>query len=205
MAGYKPRTREIYQSGEFLIEELEHRGVVFAGMDVLDVGCGNARWAVPLMYRKVKWYTGLDIIPGCINFCEILFQGISGFEFKLLQAHSSRYITHDIKAENAIFPVSGRYDIGIASSLFTHMEDLPSAKNYLDQFRKALKPGGWLFSSWFLNPPNELSTPEDRGARTVYHEKDVLDMLEPIGTITDMWDGHTAGYNDQRKILVKVS
>jgi len=205
-SGYKPgTTNEVYESGEALVREVEQNGVSFSNTDVLDVGCGNGRWAAVLHDRGVRRYVGLDIIPNSVEFCRELFREDPNFTFDLLPVRSRRYYSVPGQVEPHIMqlPDYGLFDIVVASSLFTHMETGEAAKRYLSEAMRMIRPGGVLYCTWFTSPPNIITGTEDRGFRTVYRKKDVESWLLTAGSITHSWDGSTDSHNDQIKYLVR--
>jgi len=208
-AGYIPENHDmIYQSGDSLIKELEVQGVDFEGKNVLDVGSGNGRWAAPLTERRIEGYTGLEAIPQCVKFCNDLFKTFPEFSFKHLDVYNPHYISGKNEACEIEFPDTGKYDIVIASSLFTHLVSFDAVVNYIDQMSKALNSptsDGLLYSTWFFYPPNSPTGIEDRGRRSVFGKYMILDLLCAYGEILYIWDGETTDHNDQTKILLKVN
>jgi SAM-dependent methyltransferase len=205
-AGYAPDTFHIFESGAELVGEIEERGIQVAGKEAIDLGSGNGRWAAALFERGLTTYQGLDIIPGSVEFCQIVFDGIPGFDFDILPVQNNHYYKRrsQVKPEEMVldFP-DNHYDIAIASSLYTHLETIEAAKRYLQEMTRVVKPGGILYCTFFTDPPNMITGPEDGGRRTVYHRDDVLEWMASTGEILDHWDGETGEWNDQVKFLCR--
>ena len=66
------------------------------------------------------------------------------------------------------------FDSVITGSVFTHLGTRAVSERYLEEIARVLKSGGRLFSSWFRNPPYEISSEE---YRTVFAECDIEKML----------------------------
>jgi ubiquinone/menaquinone biosynthesis C-methylase UbiE len=63
----------------------------------------------------------------------------------------------------------------------------------MKEIRRVLKPGGNLWTSWFLDPPNE----ENKGeTRTVYRNTFVEELLRGFHKVYEV-GGMTTMYHDQ--------
>lgn len=121
---------------------------------VLDIGCGLGRIAWPLARRLGRRgsYTGLDAAGVYIEWCKSnLALDPRRFTFHHADLRSSAYnVQGTIRPEEFSFPwEDGSFDLTVATSIFTHL--MPRAvERYLREIARTLKPGGRLFSSFFL-------------------------------------------------------
>ena len=121
--------------------------------DVLDVGCGIGRMALPLTgYLQGGTYRGMDIVPGGIKWCERhIASEHPNFGFVLADVHNSVYNPRGRhRAEDYRFPFPDEsFDLVVLTSVFTHM--LPEeVLNYMSEVTRVLRPGGRCFMTWFL-------------------------------------------------------
>ncbi|HKP04836.1 MAG TPA: class I SAM-dependent methyltransferase [Chthoniobacterales bacterium] len=128
------------------------------GDSILDVGCGCGRIAAALtQYVDSKsHYTGIDIVPGLIDFGrKFITPRFPRFKF-LLSNESNR--TYDAwrpeggeigiaKLAEAVAPQS--IDLAISISLFTHLDFAPAVE-MLTSIYHALKNGGRAFVTVFV-------------------------------------------------------
>jgi SAM-dependent methyltransferase len=121
---------------------------------VLDVGCGFGRLAVPLTtyLDSSGRYEGFDIVPVGIEWCR---QNISSrfahFQFALVDVRNFTYRADDgVSACAFRFPYEdGRFDLVFLRSVFTHM--LPrEVDHYLEEIARVMKPEGRCLISYFL-------------------------------------------------------
>jgi len=166
---------------------------------ILDIGCANGRIAMGLLDEPIT-YIGLDIVPGCIEFCELAFAENDNYQFVHLDVYNGRYNRNGtIAPQQAIFPLdAASVDVAIASSLFTHLGTLDVARHYMDEICRVLKSGGQFFNSWFRSPPNEVSEAE---SRTAYREIDIREMLAGRFTMRYSARGNTTAPHDQWAIV----
>lgn len=102
------------------------------GKNVLDVGVGNARHAIFFAQKKFHVW-GIDISKSAIKFAKF---------------HTNKFNLKNIKLEvgNVLnLPYQkNRFDIIIDSGCLHHLHS-SQYKKYLDNIRKVLKPGGYVF------------------------------------------------------------
>jgi SAM-dependent methyltransferase len=118
---------------------------------VLDVGCGCGRMAGPLtLYLSERGrYVGFDPVAKSIAFTQThLCQ--SNFRFEHVDLKHHLY-----NPEGTVDPSTFRFpcddtsvDVSIAGSIFTHL-DLKTAKHYLRETFRVLRPGGRALYSLF--------------------------------------------------------
>ncbi|MGN6184385.1 MAG: methyltransferase domain-containing protein [Thermoanaerobaculia bacterium] len=120
---------------------------------VLDLGCGVGRVAIPLtrMLSSRGSYEGIDIVKRWIRWCgEHITTKHPNFTFTHANIYNSHYNRSGVPASQFRFPYDdATFDFAFATSLFTHL-DLESAKNYLREAHRVLKPGGTLVATFFF-------------------------------------------------------
>jgi SAM-dependent methyltransferase len=122
--------------------------------DVLDMGCGVGRIAVPLAgyLEESSTYAGFDIEPNAIEWCrENIAPLHSKFSFAHADLYNKRYNPDgEMQPSEYSFPYpDNSFDFALATSLFTHLlpDDL---KHYLAEAARVLRPGGTLFATFYL-------------------------------------------------------
>lgn len=122
--------------------------------NVLDVGCGIGRMAIPLAgYLTGKGsYKGFDIVPAGVEWCQSnITPKFPSFEFTIADIYNKLYNPNGTQqSENYAFPYdAGSFDFVFLTSVFTHMyaEDL---ENYLAEVSRVLRPGGTCLITFFL-------------------------------------------------------
>jgi SAM-dependent methyltransferase len=141
--------------GLFLLEMLKHQGMIGAGVDVLDVGCGCGRVARFLLDEPIGRYEGFDRHPGMIAWCNReLASRDHRFRFQHADVKSA-YIVWDaqtgrVNADDFVFPYPDEsFDSILLASVFTHMP-LNEVRHYLHELRRVLRPAGRILLSIFL-------------------------------------------------------
>lgn len=148
---------------EFLAEGIDlMRGLTNAGLqphhNVLDLGCGIGRLALPLtQYMSEEgYYLGLDInLSGIAWAHENITSRYPRFEFVVLNARNVHYgAKHEYGQDDLVhsslpIPDYMHFDVVGALSLFTHLtwEELTW---YFNKLRGLLKPGGVLVGTFFI-------------------------------------------------------
>lgn len=120
---------------------------------VLDIGCGIGRTALALTELLAGGsYCGFDTIKFAIRWCRRHITSLNpNFTFIHADVFNLTYNPRGKSQPEAyIFPFPDRFfTFAIATSLFTHVLP-PTLENYVRQVARVLKPGGRLFSTWFL-------------------------------------------------------
>jgi SAM-dependent methyltransferase len=125
-----------------------------ASDDVLDMGCGVGRMAVPLAryLDDSGSYAGFDVVGDAIDWCSDNVAPLhSNFEFTKIDLYNKRYNPEGrTKATDFRFPYpDDNFDFVLATSLFTHL--LPEEmKHYLSEASRVVRSNGTLFLTFFL-------------------------------------------------------
>jgi SAM-dependent methyltransferase len=126
---------------------------------VLDVACGVGRIAIPLadFLNSEGRYAGFDVFDAGIDWCR-----------KNISANDSRFsflvanVRTDFRPQGADASAyafeydDASFDFCYAGSIFTHLTE-SEARNYLQQIRRVLKPGGRFVSTWLTYSDMEIA------------------------------------------------
>jgi SAM-dependent methyltransferase len=154
---------------EFLRHFMELAGLKPSD-DVLDVGCGIGRLAIPLttFLDDRGSYEGFDIVPDGIAWCQNqISPRFPHFRFTLADVYNGVYNPRGrYEASEYVFPYPDTsFDFVFLASVFTHM--MPGdMENYLRQVVRVLKPDGRCFITYFLITP-EVQALVERGVSTL--------------------------------------
>jgi SAM-dependent methyltransferase len=133
-----------------------------AGLDVVELGCGIGRDAIPLaeIISPTGSYVGVDVMGPSIAWCTA----------NITARHPNvRFVHHDIqddlhnpagtmRLEDARLPVAdASVDLIVLQSVFTHMLP-PAVSHYLDEFRRILRPDGRVYGTFFMVDADILAT-----------------------------------------------
>lgn len=167
---------DFFEIGQQWVSLLEDLVDLCSDDDVLDIGCGVGRMALPLAaVLTTGTYVGFDVIPSVVKWCQRrMTPAFSNFTFVLADIQNDLYNPHgQIQALDYRFPApDGSVDVATASSVFTH---LPSAevRHYLDEVARVLRPGGrGLFSMFLLNDAARRAIAEGRSTFTFTAQRD---------------------------------
>lgn len=145
---------DFIQSGNALVELCIKQAGLTPQSNVLDVGCGIGRLAVPLtrfMDGKGN-YNGFDVVPDGIEWCtKNITPKHPNFVFKFIPLRNDLYnLDTEKKAGNFVFPYADNsVDLVVLTSVFTHMQHNEVA-NYLVQIQRVLKPKGKCLATFFI-------------------------------------------------------
>lgn len=142
---------------------------------VLDVGCGIGRMAIPLTdYLSAEGgYYGIDIVKNGIRWCNSrIAPRHKNFRFLHTDIYNKLYNRYGrVKASKYRFPFDdAAFDLVFLTSVFTHMlpEDLA---NYLGEISRVLRPGGRLLATFFiLNDESNALIQTGRGSFVFFPE-----------------------------------
>lgn len=136
------------------MEQYEKYAPIARNASVLEVGCGVGRDAIQLTEHLTSEgsYVGIDIIRPSIEWCQAnITPRHPNFTFHYIdiqsQIHNSGGALRVRDVKLPVPPASA--DRIILQSVFTHMfyDDIV---HYLKEFRRILKPGGKVFTSFFV-------------------------------------------------------
>jgi SAM-dependent methyltransferase len=160
--------------GEQLVNDMRHHCDLTPSSDVLDMGCGPGRVAAPLT-RFLQpahggSYEGFDVMPKSIKWCQkAITPKYPSFRFQLADLHNAQYNPKGSqRADSYVFPYDDEsFDVALAASLFTHLQPF-EGQRYIEEAYRVLRPGGRLFSTWFLlndNAKEMLRTSRSHASR----------------------------------------
>ncbi len=170
-----------------------------SGDTIVDLGCGE-RFALAMSLEPTINYIGLDVNSDSV-------------EESSKRYPQHRWIHADVRnemynptglldPETFNFPIEDKVaDLVICASLFTHLETLEVAKNYLQEIQRIIKPGGHLWISWFRSPPNEVCSD---AKRTVYTEAEIINMISGWLNLKFTTAGMNENYHNQWVMLGQV-
>lgn len=122
--------------------------------DVLDIGSGSGRMAVPLTryLEPTARYEGFDISTDAVRWCqEHISPEYPNFGFRSVDVANTHYNPDGtVAADQFSFPYpDASFDFVFATSVFTHM--LPAGLDrYTSEAARVLRPGGRLFVTVYL-------------------------------------------------------
>jgi SAM-dependent methyltransferase len=191
-----------YDGAKQFVDFAKFHGMFGNGNRILDLGCGNGRFCILFSEMPVEYF-GLDPMKEQIDFCRETFSGWPHLRFSQIDVRNEVFHpTGAFSAEEYRLPFSDRhFDDIVAYSVFTHLQNLPAAKNYMAEIKRCLKPGGRLFTTWYRSPPD--TKPDQYVGRTVYNEWDILTMLSGLEFLFS-YGGHDRNdYYDQWGIFCR--
>jgi len=173
--------------------------IIKDGYRVLDIGSGNGRLAMGQVDKDIE-YHGLEIIKGCVEYCNEAFMEYPTFAFHYLDVYNKRYNPMGtIPPEAMILPFEDSYFNTITlTSVFTHIQPMLACEVYIQEIKRVLKKDGKLLCTWFTSPPNAPTLDE---ARTVYSIAEILDALKGF-TIIKSFGGETKQPHDQLFLIL---
>jgi SAM-dependent methyltransferase len=148
-----PRAEHYISLGDTLKSFMVQYGRLQPNHKVLDVGCGIALAARPLLnyLDSTGSYDGFDVVPESIDWCQRNYREYPRFTFQLADVYNTHYNpTGRFAGRDYVFPYpDATFDMVVLASVFTHL--LPEdVRNYVAQIARVLKPGGRCLASFFL-------------------------------------------------------
>ena len=129
--------------------------------NILDVGCGCGRFAVPLSkyLNRSGTYEGFDVVPELIEWCvNNISSKFPNFHFQLANIFNQYYNPKgQFKPSEYRFPYQDEsFDLVVLTSVFTHI--LPQdMENYLSEISRVLRKGKSCLITYFLLNDQSLS------------------------------------------------
>ena len=121
--------------------------------DVLDVGSGLGRMAIPLtdFLDENNKYEGFDIVRTAVIDCQNRISSkFPNFSFQHASLENDLYSSKGKSAQEYVFPFEkNTFDFAWATSVFTHLEP-DGVMNYLSEARRVIRPGGRFLATFFL-------------------------------------------------------
>ena len=193
---------QMYESGREMIYKMMAHGIRWEGANVLDIGSANGRFAAALTEQKIHSYVGIEPIANCVAFCKQAFAEYEKFSFDHIDLRNSMYNPRGVvDPKEYIFPYDDKsFDIIIVCSVFTHLQSLDEARNYMVEIYRMLAPGGCAYLTWFRSPPNLLNFKDIE--RTTYKECDIINMLKGFEVLYTE-SGNSDHWHDQWQMFVK--
>lgn len=184
-----------YTSAHHFVSHAKCFGFFRDGGRILDLGCGNSRFGIVFSEMDVE-YEGVEPMAECVEFAKAAFGDYGHMRF-----HHTPVNSPDYGLSGGVDPVHFKLDYPdehftdlIAYSVFTHLQTVPVAYNYMNEIRRVLRPGGKLFISWYRSPPDKKADPYI--GRSVYNEWDIMNMMWGF-SFDCTYGGHTGLYYDQ--------
>lgn len=192
--------------GEHFLKLFVEVGGLKPEHDVLDIGAGTGRIALPLTsyLQKDADYGGIEITRRFVNWCTAQitsrhpnFQFIHADLWNKMYNPGGKVQSHEYR-----FPFEdASFDFAFATSVFTHMYPR-DVEHYLNETARVLRPGGVCFATFFLHTPDSkervgrgegsqsfvheldgcwTTTPEVPESAIAFGETDVLGMFQRAG------------------------
>jgi SAM-dependent methyltransferase len=162
-----PRRLALVGDGDFTRVGEEHVSLLvdLGGLepdaDVLDIGCGIGRMAIPLSHvlDAEASYVGFDANASMVRWCRShIATRHRKFAFHWADIANDQYNPDGrLDAARYTFPCqSGSIDFAFATSVFTHL--LPDAtRRYIAETARVLRSGGRCLFTFFLITPESLA------------------------------------------------
>ncbi|NNE29563.1 MAG: class I SAM-dependent methyltransferase [Saprospiraceae bacterium] len=141
------------KEGKLLLDQFIAFAKLKPGENVLDIGSGIGRAAVPLTgyLNSSAEYLGFDPVEKGIRWCrKAIHARFPNFSFVHIPLQNDLYQANGDAASTFVFPFQeGHWDLVMANSVFTHMVP-EEIDQYLGEACRMLSPGGRIFASFFI-------------------------------------------------------
>ena len=138
--------------GKKIVDHIRHHHLITPSSNVLDIGSGLGRIALPLTaHLTTGRYEGFDIIKSGVRWCQKhITSKFANFNFQWIQLSNDLYTNKGADATHFVFPYKeNEFDLAIAISVFTHM--VPGeVENYISEIKRVLKSGGHCYATFFI-------------------------------------------------------
>jgi SAM-dependent methyltransferase len=199
--GHLPEPERAVDASIAEARECFEAGLFCGGSKVLDVGSGNGRTAVGLLRYGLAEYVGIEPMRACVEFSRAAFAGHPEYEFLWVDVRTPENPGGTIDPMEFTIPFrDGYFDAVVAGSLFTHLSRREVCERYLSEVYRVLREDGRFLSSWFVDPPNEIT---DSFVRTVFPSQTVVDMLDGRFSISHTRGGTSTQHDDQWCVFSK--
>ena len=167
--------------GNQYVELFKQNGGLKENAKFLDIGSGIGRVAIPLSnyLNEGAIYEGFDVIELGVDWCQKnIGAKFSNFHFTYVPLLNDLYRDNGEDAANYKFKYKENYfDYACSVSVFTHM--LPKeVANYFDQLEKVMKPGGIIFSTFFILNDENRSLMEANDGFNFSHKLDGYYLMD---------------------------
>ena len=195
---------QMYESGKEMIYKMMAFGAEWRNARVLDLGCGNGRFAAALTEVPIASFHGIDPVSPCIDFCREAFAPYSHFSFEHVDFKNSMYNPKGlVETKDYTFSFADNsFDIIIVCSVFTHLQSLDESKNYMKEIKRLLSPNGFAYLTWFRSPPNIVNFKNIE--HTTFKECDIINMLKDFEVLYTE-SGNSNQWHDQWQMFVRKS
>lgn len=153
-----------YSSGKKTLKHLIEVGGLHPNDQVLDVGCGVGRVAIPLKnyLNDAGSYHGFDIVKSGIDWCNANLAS-SRFDFRHADVYNLLYNPNGkIRGSEFVFPYPGNsFSFVFANSVFTHMLPENTAR-YLLEIARVSKSGMRGYLTFFMLNDGVLNQMEEK-------------------------------------------
>ncbi len=169
---------DFIKTGNEFVEYFINKAGLKPEHQVLDVGCGIGRMAIPLTkyLNKEGSFEGFDIAEKGIEWCrKNITPKYPNFRFQVADLYNKLYHPKGKYADTEYkFPYDGNsFDFIYLTSVFTHM--LPGGvENYMLEISRVLKPGGKCLITFFIL--NEESEQLIKDGKSVFNFKSDYDI-----------------------------
>lgn len=142
------------QLGEIYLRYFIELGGLKRTDQVLDVGCGIGRMAIPLTgyLERTAHYEGFDTVQTGIDWCQQnITPLVKNFHFRRADLYN-RFFNPTGRAQPSEYRfqyADESFDFVFLTSVFTHMPP-DDMENYLAEVERVLKPGGRCFATYFI-------------------------------------------------------
>ena len=177
------------------LEQLRTLGGLEPGNDVLEIGSGQGRMAIPLtsFLDEGGSYVGMDVVADAVEDCRRRISSrFPAFHFIHLPVMNDLYTEAGAAAEELTFPLDDdSVDFAFATSVFSHMEPAAIA-NYLGETRRVLRPDGRFVATLFVMDEEARRASEHATFSFPHHEGEAWYMtLRPrsanVAIEADAW------------------
>ncbi len=153
--------------------------------DVLDLGCGIGRMAIPLTQYlgPNSRYVGIDVNRAGVTWCRRRITRVyPNFVFRHVDYQNPLYNPAGKKLpwESPLPFEPESFDFVIATSVFTHLSR-HEAKTYFQQVAGILRPGGRLFATFFLLDDEAVAAMGQGRSRLNFQVREGWNMFEAQG------------------------